>query len=66
MSLDVITPPISLTVVANGAGGMSPDANGHDSVMANGTSDTEQKFIPNMIYPPPDMRSEFLLRSPPA
>lgn len=63
MFVDVMTPPISLASVAdltNGAGDMSIDDNGRDTTMANGTSDG-QKFIPNMIYPPPDMRSEFIL-----
>jgi hypothetical protein len=63
MSVDMITPPVSLAPamgVTNGAGDMSVDANGHDSIMANGTNEG-QKFIPNMIYPPPDMRSGFLL-----
>jgi len=65
MSVDVMAPPVPLpplTGVSNGAEGMTPDANGHDSVMANGTDDVGQKFIPNMIYPPPDMRSESFFR----
>lgn len=56
----VSTPPLS---VINGINGVSLNGPDDDSVMENGAEDASagQKFIPNMIYPPPDMRSKFVV-----
>jgi hypothetical protein len=66
MSVEVLSPSLA------GPSGHSGDVVGtngfvneidHDVPMANGTSESSQKFPAGMILPPPDMRSEGLLRS---
>lgn len=66
MSVQVLPPPVSFPPLemANGMNGASFENIDEDALIANGASDAGagQQLIPNMIYPPPDMRSEFSSR----